>query len=120
MAERRGATRFPVAWPIRITGLERAGLALQEWGDLRNLSSRGALVGVNSELPVGAQAEVLIKVPWRGDTWMKFLATVTRVESVAATLVLGLRFAACRPQFLINMNISQAMEDRPSNGRSFD
>jgi hypothetical protein len=80
LAERCRTSRFHVTWPIRITGLERSGPSLAEWGDLRNLSSGGALVRMNRELAVGAQAEVLIKVPWRGDTWMKFLATVTRVE----------------------------------------
>lgn len=112
-------SRFPVTWPIRITGLERAGLSLAEWRDLRSLSSGGALVRVNCELAVGAKAEVLIKATWREDTWMKFLATVTRVEGGAARIGLGLRFASCRPQFLININISQATEDRPSNGRPF-
>jgi len=100
-AERRWAKRFPVTWPIKVRGLNSTGQTFEESGELRNLSSVGALVRLDRKLLVGAQTEVLIKVPLRIETWMKYPATVMRVENGAGTTGLGIKFSTCRPQFLI-------------------
>lgn len=100
-AERRWAKRFPVTWPIKVRSLNNAGQSLEESGELRNLSSAGALVRLDRKLHVGAQAEVLIRVPLGTETWMKLVATVMRVESGAGRTGLAIKFSTCRPQFLI-------------------
>src|SRR5215831_6616892 len=99
--ERRWAKRFPVTWPIKVRGLNSAGQSFEESGELGNLSSAGALVRLDQKLQVGAETEVLILVPLRTETWMKYPATVMRVENGAGRAGLGIKFSTCRPQFLI-------------------
>jgi len=100
-AERRRAKRFQVTWPIKIRGVNSAGLSFEESGELRDLSSMGALVHLDRRLKAGAQTEVLIKVPLRTEAWMKYPATVMRVENGVEGIGLGIKFSASRPQFLI-------------------
>lgn len=100
-AERRRARRFQVTWPIRVRCRDSAGASFEEAGELRNLSSGGALVRLNGRLKVGAQTEVLISVPLKTETWMKYDATVMRVEDSAGRTGFGIKFATGRPQFLI-------------------
>src|SRR5215467_89191 len=99
--DRRWAKRFPVSWPIKVRGVDTAGLNFEESGELHDLSSRGALILVNRKLEVGSQAEVLIKVPLRAETWMNHMATVTRVENSPGKRALAIKFSTSRPRFLI-------------------
>src|SRR5262249_51797314 len=100
-AERRRATRFRVTWPVRIRGLDNAGLRFEEYGELGNLSSGGALARMDRALQAGWQAEVYIRVPFGKATWMKYKATISRVENGTGPAALGIRFSTSRPQFLI-------------------
>ena len=60
-------------------------------------------MGATRELEVGSRVDLLINVPIGAETWMKLVATVTRVE-IGEEFGLGLKFETCRPQFLSEMN----------------
>jgi len=98
--DRRWAKRFQVNWPIKVRGVDTAGLSFEEPGELCDLSSAGALIRVNLRLEVGSPAEVLIRVPLRAETWMNHLATVTRVETSPGNAAFAIKFATSRPRFL--------------------
>ena len=98
--ERRWAKRFQVTWPIKVRGVDIGGLSFEEPGVLCDLSSTGALIRVQRRLEVGSQAEVLIKVPLRAETWMDHLATVMRVDTGPGNAALAIKFATSRPRFL--------------------
>ena len=100
--DRRWAKRFQVTWPIKVRGVDTAGLTFEEPGELLDLSSGGALIQVNRRLEVGSQAEVLIRVPLRAETWMEHLATVTRVENSPGKGAMAIKFSTSRPRFLIS------------------
>jgi hypothetical protein len=101
LGERRKASRFPVTWPINLSGVDSMGMTYEECGELGNLSSSGALVRlpVSCKLKVGARAHIVIRIPMRTETWMRFQAIVTRLESGPTRYGLGLKFTTCRPEF---------------------
>jgi hypothetical protein len=101
LTERRAAKRFMARWPIRVRGLDDAGLSFEECGELANLSSGGALIQINRRLQVGSQMNVLIKVPLRGEKWMRYPAAVMREESGPGGVGAGVKFSTFRPQFVI-------------------
>jgi hypothetical protein len=97
--DRRWARRFQVTWPIKVRGVDTAGLSFEETGELRDLSSGGALIHLNRTLEVGSKAEILIRVPLRTETWMDHLAIVTRLENSMGKAV-AIKFSTSRPRFL--------------------
>jgi hypothetical protein len=101
--DRRGPKRFQVAWPVKVRGVDDAGVSFEEPAELLDLSSAGARIQVNRKLEAGSLAEVLIRVPLRAETWMSRLGTVTRMENSRGRRMYAIKFPAGRPRFIIGL-----------------
>ena len=99
MIERRGNKRFQVDWQIRVEGNDGSEGSFVESGVLRNLSSTGALLSLRNALPAETQLDVYIQLPLIGKSWMKYPASVVRIELGAAEVVAAVRFDSARPDF---------------------
>ncbi|MFY9553215.1 MAG: PilZ domain-containing protein [Blastocatellia bacterium] len=99
MIDRRRAKRFRVDWPIRVEGADDGAASFIVPGVLRNISSVGALLSLRKPLSAGTKIDVYIKLPLRGKRWMKYPASVVRVEADIASAVTAVRFNSARPDF---------------------
>jgi len=97
--ERRAAKRFQVSWPVVIKGAKAAERSIQESGKLENLSSRGALFLIGARVNTGLRLELRIKVPLKGQNWMKYSGKVVRVEKRADRFAVAMLFDNVRPLF---------------------
>jgi hypothetical protein len=100
LSERRRARRFAVGWPVKVEGNDTAGQNFEETGKLQNLSSAGALISIAGSLQIGSTLEVLIKIPLKKDSWMKYSAEVVRVEASRPESAVAIRFFTFRPKFV--------------------
>jgi hypothetical protein len=100
LSERRRARRFAVGWPVKVEGNDTAGQNFEETGKLQNLSSAGALISIAGSLKIGTTLEVLIKIPLKKDSWMKYSAEVVRVEASRPESAVAIRFFTFRPKFI--------------------
>jgi hypothetical protein len=100
-SERRSAHRFELRWPVRINGVESAGLPFEATGTVENISSRGALVYIERSPQVGSQLNVSIKVPFKRERWMQYTAEVMRVEDKDDRTEVAIRFSDPKPGFLV-------------------
>ena len=100
MPERRLSRRFNVGWAVTVRGVDTAGTAYDEPSQLENLSSTGAFVYLTKPVGVGSTLEVLIKVPFKRENWMKYPAEVVRVERAPRKVGVAVRFGASRPSFV--------------------
>jgi hypothetical protein len=98
LIERRRAKRFQVDWQIRVAINGIGGSTSVETGALRNISSNGALLSLATPLTKGAKLDVYIKLPLRGKKWMKYPASVVRVEPDDAAIA-AIKFDSARPNF---------------------
>ena len=99
MIERRSAKRFQVAWQIRVERGEGSDGNLVESGVLRNLSASGALLLVREPLAAGTQVDVYIQLPLNDKKWMKYPASVVRIEPGPNAVIAAVRFDSARPDF---------------------
>ncbi len=99
MIERRSGKRFRVKWPVRVEGIDDAGASFTQSGVLENISSAGALLLVEGPLPPGARLDVYINLPTKGRKWMKYSASVVRVQSEASFFGAAVRFDRPKPEF---------------------
>jgi hypothetical protein len=99
LIERRRAKRFQVDWQIRAEGIGDGGGNFIESGVLRNISSSGALLSLPIPLSTGTKLDVYIKLPLQGRKWMKYPASVVRVERGIAAVAAAVKFDAVRPEF---------------------
>jgi hypothetical protein len=99
LIERRSGKRFRVKWPVRVEGIDDGGASFTQSGVLENISSQGALLFVERPLPSGARLDVYISLPTKGRKWMKFTASVVRVQSTANSFGAAVRFDAPEPEF---------------------
>jgi hypothetical protein len=97
--ERRAAKRFQVSWPIVVKGAKPAGRNIQDSGKLENLSSRGALFLISRRVKPGLRLELGIKVPLKGQNWMKYSGKVVRVEKQNDRFAVAMLFDNVRPLF---------------------
>jgi hypothetical protein len=74
-----------------------AGLA--ENGELRNLSSTGALLSLPKALTTGTQLDVYIKLPLTDKKWMRYTARVVRIETGPTAVTAAVSFDSARPDF---------------------
>ena len=100
LIERRRARRFAVGWPVKVEGSDAAGQNFEETGRLQNLSSAGALISIARLLQTGSKLDVLIKIPLKKDSWMKYSAEVIRVETSKPDSSVAIRFFTFRPNFV--------------------
>jgi len=97
--ERRVAKRFRVSWPVAVKNAEALGRGIQESGKLENLSSRGALFLIPARVKPGVRLELAIKVPLKGQNWMKYSGKVVRVEKQTDRFAVAMLFDDVRPLF---------------------
>lgn len=97
LIERRRAKRFQVDWPIRVERGSDGGLV--EHGELRNLSSTGALMSLPRPLATGTQLDLYIRLPLTDKKWMRYPARVVRIESGATAVTAAVSFDSARPDF---------------------
>jgi len=98
--ERRKARRFKAAWEVSVSGMDSSGAAYHETGSLENLSSTGAFLFLTRKFEVGERVDILIKIPFKSENWMRYSAEVVRVESSPPRIGVGMRFDTARPAFI--------------------
>ncbi|HYP27758.1 MAG TPA: PilZ domain-containing protein [Blastocatellia bacterium] len=98
--ERRKARRFDAAWEVSITGTDPSGSSFNETGTLENLSSTGAFLFLTRNFEVGERVDILIKIPFKSDNWMRYSAEIVRVEAAPPRIGVGMRFDTPRPAFV--------------------
>ena len=97
LIERRRAKRFQVDWQVRV---ERGSdTNLVDSGELRNLSSNGALLLLPRPLATGTQLDVYIKLPLTDKKWMRYPARVVRIETGHTPISAAVSFDSARPDF---------------------
>jgi hypothetical protein len=99
LIERRRAKRFQVDWQIRIGRVDGSAGNLVETGELRNLSSTGALLSLPGPVETGSQIDVYIKLPLNGNKWMRYPARVVRTDLSPAAVTAAVSFDSARPDF---------------------
>lgn len=99
MIERRSGKRFRVKWRVRVEGIDDGGASFTQNGVLENISSHGALLLVARPLPPGARLYVYINLPTKRRKWMKYSASVVRVQSEASLFGAAVRFDTPKPEF---------------------
>ena len=100
LIERRRARRFAVGWQVRVEGNDAAGQDFEEAGRLQNLSSAGALISIARSLAIGNKLDILIKMPLKKESWMKYSAEVVRVDASKPESAVAIRFFTFRPTFV--------------------
>ena len=95
--DRRGVHRYKLDWAVRILAKDRA--EPEPLATLRNLSSTGAHVFLDTELRLGDRVFILIKLPFQNETWMSYSATVVRVMKETTGVSAALKFDTSRPDF---------------------
>jgi PilZ domain-containing protein len=99
LIERRRAKRFQVDWQIRAEGVEYGGRNSAETGMLRNISSGGALLTLAKPVSTGTRLDIYIKLPVNGKKWMKYPASVVRVQRNSKEITAAVKFDSARPDF---------------------
>jgi hypothetical protein len=100
MPETRRSRRFQFEWPIMVKGVDQEGQAFEAAARLRYLGSREACFYLVIPLDLHTELDLLIKLPMRRETWMKYNATVIRVDDCYRTFDIAVRFDTAKPQFL--------------------
>jgi hypothetical protein len=98
LIERRRATRFHLDWQIRVARDVGSEGNYIESGVLRNLSSSGALISLPEPLAAGTQLELYIKLPLNERRWIRYSASVLRIEP-GRTAITAIKFDGTRPDF---------------------
>jgi hypothetical protein len=99
VVDRRQSRRFKVSWQIVIRGSDRQGNGFEETGALQDLSASGMFCYLEHRVSVGARLDVLIRVPFKRENWMKYSARVVRAEPEDARMGVAARFDGRAPSF---------------------
>lgn len=99
LIERRTAQRFQVDWQVRIECRDAGEIRFVENGVLHNIGSSGALLSLTSALPTGTQIEIYVTLPLHGNKWMKYPASIVRIDIGKAAVATAVKFDSTRPLF---------------------
>ena len=99
LQERRQGRRFIVSWPTRIAGDDAEGIRFDEDASLKNLSSGGAYFLLPRQVVLGARLDVSVRVPFKGESWMRYSGEVIRVDLSTEGRGVAMRFDGFRPAF---------------------
>jgi PilZ domain-containing protein len=99
LIERRTAQRFQVDWKVRVECQVGHEIRSVEKGVLHNIGSSGALLSLTSALPTGTQIEIYVTLPLHGNKWMKYPASVVRIDIGKAAVATAVKFDSTRPLF---------------------
>jgi len=97
--ERRAAKRFQVSWQVAVKSADPTRQNIRESGALENLSSRGALFLISAQVKPGIRLELQIKIPLKGQNWMKYSGEVVRVKKQNDLFAVAMLFDNVRPLF---------------------
>jgi hypothetical protein len=97
--DRRKWRRYEVNWPFSIEGIDKNGQAFWANGSLCDISARGSSGYCFDPPDVGTRVVVSIKVPFKGDKWIRYLADIIRVEQAQSRTLIALKFESTRPVF---------------------
>jgi hypothetical protein len=97
--DRRQMPRYHVDWPFRVKGTDPTGLGFLNTGKLRDISVRGAFGYIGRPLAVGSKMEVVIRLPVKDETWIKYSAEIIRVEQVGSQIGVAFKFDTAKPLF---------------------
>jgi hypothetical protein len=99
LIERRTAQRFQVDWQVRVECQVGSEIRSVEKGVLHNIGSSGALLSLTSALPTGTQIEIYVTLPLHGNKWMKYPASVVRIDIGKTAVATAVKFDSIRPLF---------------------
>lgn len=99
LIERRTAQRFQVDWQVRVECQNATQSRFVENGVLHNIGSSGALLSLTSALPTGTQIDIYVTLPLHGNKWMKYPASVVRIDIGKAAVATAVKFDSARPLF---------------------
>src|SRR5215216_2849958 len=78
--DRRKWRRYEVKWPFQIEGVDRDGHVFWTSGTLHDISARGSSGYCFDPPEIGTRVVVSIKVPIKGEKWIRYLAEIIRAE----------------------------------------
>jgi len=99
-ADRRLARRYSLNWMVKIRVIDRTAGRSVETGELRSLSSTGAAIRMSRALEVGARLEVLIRLPFEPEKWIKYCGEALRAQVADSQTEVAIRFDSARPAFM--------------------
>jgi len=97
--DRRGARRYTLNWLVKVVAGDDAD-QLEQTATLRNLSATGALTVLQTSPSLGERLLVSFRLPFEKESWMRYSATVVRIESQPPRVGVAVRFDKSRPEFL--------------------
>lgn len=98
--DRRIARRYLLNWAMRIKELDQRDSSLSAAGELKNLSSTGAVIKLGRAVQAGARLEVLIQLPLKPEKWMRYYGKALRVQVADSRTEVAIRFDSARPAFV--------------------
>jgi hypothetical protein len=99
-ADRRLARRYSLNWMVKIRVIDRTAGRSVETGELSNLSSTGAAIRMRRALEVGARLEVLIRLPFEPERWIKYCGEALQAQVADSQTEVAIRFNSARPAFM--------------------
>ena len=97
--DRRGARRYTLNWLAKVVASDATG-EFEQPATLRNLSATGALTVLQTSPSLGERLLVSFRLPFEKESWMRYSATVVRIESQPLGIGVAVRFDKSRPEFL--------------------
>jgi hypothetical protein len=99
LADRRKWRRYDVNWPFQIEGVDRDRHVFWADGTLHDISARGSSGYCLDPPETGTRVVVSIKIPFKGDSWIRYLAEIVRLEDSPKGTLVALKFVSNRPVF---------------------
>jgi len=96
--DRRGARRYTLDWVVKLIA-EGSVREIAQIATLQNLSSTGALTSLQTRPRLGEKVIISFKLPFEGESWMRYSATVVRVEKQTNGVNVAVKFDNSRPEF---------------------
>lgn len=96
---RRKWQRYEVNWPFQIEGVDRDGKVFWTDGYLRDISARGSSGHCFCPPDAGTRIVISIRIPFKGEQWMRYLAEIVRVEQDEPGTFIALKFESSHPIF---------------------
>lgn len=97
--DRRRWERYNVDWPFFLRGCNPADKTFATVGVLHDISVRGAFGYCADPPQLAMKLEILIRIPLKGEQWMKYSAEVARVETGIHGTSVALIFDSAQPLF---------------------
>jgi hypothetical protein len=107
-----------VKWPFQIEGVDRHGHAFWANGVLQDISARGSSGYCFDPPELGTRVMVSIKVPFKGERYIRYLAEIIRVEEGQSRTFIALKFESTRPIFYTQDAKNNAVLNKPDDTKA--